>query len=339
MRRKNGFTLVELLVVIAIIALLISILLPSLGRARSSARATRCGASMRAVGQGIASYLAENGDTYPPSYVYPDGNGNWNLYNQQHPPAYGYTHWSSFLFNNIKDLKAFTCPEFELGGVPRTNPGPNGLYWAGGQVDQNGATQASPGALEDRQAPFCAFTMNAAIVPRNKFDANAVNSDPSTAGGTRVNVLVKRSNVIREPNTVLATEFNSNWRTIAVPQGGGGLKAVGHRPITPFGLLGSSNEYAVAPSAFYTNISATSLDDVQTITSKTNTSSCLIQDQIQLNAVGRNHPGTASAGNKSMGGTTNFLYCDGHVERKNIAETLNIKEWGAKFYSLGGAVR
>ena len=124
-----------------------------------------------------------------------------------------------------------------------------------------------------------------------------------------------------------------------MPQGGGGYQAVGHRPITPFGLLGSNNEYAVPAGAFYTNISATSLDDLQTMTSKTNTSTCLIQDQVQLNAVGRNHPGTASAGSKSMGGTTNFLYCDGHVERKSIVETLNSKEWGAKFYSLGGAVR
>jgi prepilin-type processing-associated H-X9-DG protein len=33
--------------------------------------------------------------------------------------------------------------------------------------------------------------------------------------------------------------------------------------------------------------------------------------------------------------TTNFLYCDGHVENKNIVETINGKwEWGDRMYSM-----
>jgi prepilin-type processing-associated H-X9-DG protein len=32
--------------------------------------------------------------------------------------------------------------------------------------------------------------------------------------------------------------------------------------------------------------------------------------------------------------TTNFLYCDGHVENKNIADTLTPWEWGDYMYSL-----
>jgi prepilin-type N-terminal cleavage/methylation domain-containing protein len=57
--RRKGFTLIELLVVIAIIALLVSILLPSLNRARELANRAACGASLNGIGKGLAIYRAE----------------------------------------------------------------------------------------------------------------------------------------------------------------------------------------------------------------------------------------------------------------------------------------
>lgn len=65
MTRKRGFTLIEVLVVVAIIALLASILIPSLNEARRVSKRTVCLANLENIHKGFVSYLHNNRDTFP----------------------------------------------------------------------------------------------------------------------------------------------------------------------------------------------------------------------------------------------------------------------------------
>jgi len=77
-KRVSAFTLVELLVVIGIIALLISILLPALNRARESAQRVVCSANLRTMTLALRQYMDDNRQGQPLQGTYFDGGPTYN---------------------------------------------------------------------------------------------------------------------------------------------------------------------------------------------------------------------------------------------------------------------
>ncbi len=71
-----GFTLLELLVVIAVIALLASLLLPALGRAKRSAHATACISNLHQIGLALQLYVEDNEHRLPYCAMIPSANTN-----------------------------------------------------------------------------------------------------------------------------------------------------------------------------------------------------------------------------------------------------------------------
>lgn len=115
--RRQGFTLIELLVVIAVIALLLSIVLPALKKAKERTRELVCTSNLRQVGLSILLYLDQNENkTYEydnsqwdegNGFFWTDGAGN------DLAPDDEDSYWGVAYGDYAQNLAVFGCPSFQ----------------------------------------------------------------------------------------------------------------------------------------------------------------------------------------------------------------------------------
>ncbi len=341
---KKGFTLVELLVVIGIIALLISVLLPALNKAREAANTIKCSANLHSIGSGISLYVADYKGTLPASNFYV-GLQIVNGGAQQLPatPDHGYVHWSGYLYAGSKHSdpadpvyrqltgwEMFQCPSLQDGGLPPANTFPANLDNLSGQNEDG-----DPNSV-DLQAPRLAYMLNEALAPRSVFVKGF-------RGATQPYHFVRAGRVRHNGETILATEF---WGTPAVMQatsnvdGSAGVSN-SRRPVSGIsangsGLSSPDQAYKLPFGGQFVWATVKQL----TPNPEAAIPAGAIPDTT-LDFVGRNH------GSKKLGtvaGDTragwdlrksNFLYLDGHVETKSVVDTVYPRnQWGDRFYSI-----
>ncbi len=312
-----GFTLVELLVVIAIIALLISILLPSLGKARSMAKSSACLSNLKNVGMSLTMYTTQN-LYFPTAYGYIDG----------HSSANGYYHWTAALepeeYNTPitsgkypRTDKQYVCPAHIPGGwapsnfttVRIPNPPP-------GQ-----ASQDVTNTKDDQQAPRLSYVANEIIMPRKKY---SYAHDAASPPGTKNLCVVSPDVIERASNTILLAEFSNSANCIWGSSVGGGAAYKSHRPTngvkTANGGVFDGEGYTLGTQVF-----KLTLDEAMAA----------------INAVLANRDAATTSHHISYVNpsahmdSSNYAYVDGHAAKATLKETLDPGDyqWGRRVYS------
>jgi prepilin-type N-terminal cleavage/methylation domain-containing protein len=174
-RRRSGFTLVELLVVIGIIALLVSILLPTLNRAREAARRTKCLANLRSIGQFVNMYANQQKGYIPIGYSCSPSGAN-----QQYSNNYWIVRANSGAPENYRFIGlGLLIP----AGVMSSSPGEGPMFYC-------------PSTSEDSDHAFKGLGTTSPNPYVDDFIADNAFAQSATGKGTRIGYSHRSSNPV-----------------------------------------------------------------------------------------------------------------------------------------------
>ena len=203
-RLLRAFTLIELLVVIAIIAILASMLLPALARAKASAQTTKCISNMKQWSLAFKMYSDDNRDIVPEegniTYLISDstsgadGKGNSDAWYNTVPPTIGLKPLSNMYaggqYPGVSGTTIFACP---AAAAPNPLPSKSYAYFMYGEnnwlcVNKGTVAAGSP------QTKFSTLPRPSATILMAELDGNS-------GGGSSVSGLSPQYTFVRHPDT------------------------------------------------------------------------------------------------------------------------------------------
>lgn len=201
---NKGFTLIELLVVVAIIALLVSILLPSLNKARDAAKITVSQTNAKQWGTALYMYALDNNDRMPQ-----EGNENKaSKLDLAHPGEVKY-HWLNVIPPQMGSLPYYKLQE--TGFVPMPGNGIESVYMS--PMDRM-AEGSYDGSHSDREvAPYASKSgpLYLNYVFNSKYNSADGEKDITVDGQSyKLKKMRKLSNIERTSSTVLIVERRTN---------------------------------------------------------------------------------------------------------------------------------
>jgi prepilin-type N-terminal cleavage/methylation domain-containing protein/prepilin-type processing-associated H-X9-DG protein len=235
-RRRCAFTLVELLVVIGIIAVLISILLPALGKARNTAQSAQCLSNLKQIGIAYRMYANVNKDYLP--YIL---NRSWNSYigpQAEGNRLYWYLALTPFMGKNVDLAKVDrgrlsavfkACPTWsqwfdanDMSNEWRPGYGQNLYMFAGEYTDK----RVPMGSSGRRWSSTWPTGPNVGIDSQLEVNAGNVNSPDSNDAGCIG--IVKITSIGKPASRIIAGDatqywmgvgfYNSSYASLGIPR-------------------------------------------------------------------------------------------------------------------------
>lgn len=182
MKKTTAFTLIELLTVISIIGILAGIMIPVVGRVRSSAKGAQCKSNLRQLASAFSMYADEHKGLYPTAYPPPpgstDGNINWfsGDNNKKNCPIAPYISGGETADGKVghATMRLVVCPSNEVG-----QPYPS--HWIFPSANAYGYPYAvNMSVISDSSTQVAASSIT--VPSRTIFLSD--NSTPATGGGT-----------------------------------------------------------------------------------------------------------------------------------------------------------